>query len=278
VRLAYNTNGFAGHRLADAVEILAELGYEGIGLTLDWQHLDPFAHDAEKQAERLARRLRELRLGCVVETGARFLLDPRRKHQPTLLSADPTGRAQRLEFLTRAVRLAAILEAEAVSFWSGSPDEAAADDVLRCRLEAGLAALLDAARPANMPLALEPEPGMFLDTTARVLAVVDRWADPLLGVAFDVGHPHCLGEGDVPALLRAVGRRLRAVHLDDMRIGVHDHLCFGEGELAFPPIVAALEDLHYRGLAQVELSRHAHAAVETARRAKACWDRWRAGG
>lgn len=33
----YNTNGFAHHRLDDAVDILAGLGYRSIALTLDFQ-------------------------------------------------------------------------------------------------------------------------------------------------------------------------------------------------------------------------------------------------
>jgi sugar phosphate isomerase/epimerase len=41
LRFAYNTNGAANHRLADAVAIIAEAGYDGVALTLDFQHLDP---------------------------------------------------------------------------------------------------------------------------------------------------------------------------------------------------------------------------------------------
>ena len=41
-------------------------------------------------------------LGCVIETGARFLLDPRAKHEPTLVTASPEGRARRVDFLFRA--------------------------------------------------------------------------------------------------------------------------------------------------------------------------------
>src|SRR5207244_6582093 len=40
--LLYNTNGFAFHRLDDAARILSSLGYDGIALTPDVHHLDPF--------------------------------------------------------------------------------------------------------------------------------------------------------------------------------------------------------------------------------------------
>ncbi|WP_143675793.1 TIM barrel protein, partial [Streptomyces milbemycinicus] len=46
---------------------------------------------------------------------------------------------------------------------------------------------------------------------------------------------------------------------EDMRRGVHDHLPFGEGEMDFPPVLAALAATGYQGLTVVELPRHSHA-------------------
>jgi sugar phosphate isomerase/epimerase len=57
------------------------------------------------------------------------------------------------------------------------------------------------------------------------------------------------------------------VHIEDMRHGVHDHLMFGEGEIDFPPVLRTLCEMGYEGGVHVELSRHSHDAVETARRA-----------
>jgi sugar phosphate isomerase/epimerase len=45
---------------------------------------------------------------------------------------------------------------------------------------------------------------------------------------------------------------------------VHEHLEFGEGEIDFPPALAALAG--YRGQVAVELGRHGHAAPDVARR------------
>ena len=94
LRYAYNTNGAANHRLDDALHLIAGAGYDGVALTLDIHHLDPFADGWEREAERLRGLLERLRLGSVIETGARFLLDPTDKHEPTLLTASAEARAR----------------------------------------------------------------------------------------------------------------------------------------------------------------------------------------
>src|SRR5216683_1275217 len=108
--LGYNTNGFAHHRLEDALHILAELGYASVAITLDVHALNPFDLDWARQCEHVRTLLDKLRLRCVIETGARFLLDPRRKHQPTLLSVQPGERLQRMGFLQRAIEVAQRLQ------------------------------------------------------------------------------------------------------------------------------------------------------------------------
>jgi sugar phosphate isomerase/epimerase len=39
--LGYNTNGFAHHSLRDALDLIAEVGYRSVGLTLDVHHAPP---------------------------------------------------------------------------------------------------------------------------------------------------------------------------------------------------------------------------------------------
>ena len=135
MRFGYNTNGFAHHRLEDTLTILAELGYESAAITLDHYALNPCDSDLPRQLSGVRTLLRRLNLHCVIETGARFLLDPRQKHQPTLLSADEGDRHRRLDFLMRAVDIASELGTDLVSFWSGTPREPAAHTVLLERLE-----------------------------------------------------------------------------------------------------------------------------------------------
>jgi len=269
VLLGYNTNGFAHHRLEDALRILAGLGYRSVAVTLDYHALNPFDEGHRPQRDAIAGLLRELGLRSVVETGARFLLDPWRKHQPTLLSEAAEERAHRLRFLREAVDVAAALGSDAVSFWSGTPRHEAPGDVLMTRLAGGCRELADYAAERGVRLAFEPEPGMFIDTMARFEELLARVDHPAFGLTIDVGHLHCQGEEPVADHLRRWRDLLWNVHIEDMRRGVHDHLMFGEGEIDFGPVLRALDEIGYAGGVHVELSRHSHDAVETARRALA---------
>jgi sugar phosphate isomerase/epimerase len=266
--LGYNTNGFAHHRLEDALAILASFGYRSVALTLDYHNLNPADADFSGQVGAVRKQLNALGLRSVIETGARFLLDPRHKHQPTLLSADPGERRRRTAFLKQAVDLAAELGSDAVSFWSGRPrtHDLALAEVLMDRLADGCGELCVHAARRGVRLAFEPEPGMFIDTTTAYAALAERVDHPSFGLTLDIGHLHCQGEVPLANQVLRWKDRLWNVHLEDMRRGVHEHLAFGEGEIDFPPVLAALRDAHYAGGIHVELSRHSHDAVETARK------------
>jgi L-ribulose-5-phosphate 3-epimerase len=258
LRYGYGTNGFGDHRLEDALAIIAELGYDGVALTLDHRHLDPFADDVARQVDALAARLARLGLSVVVETGSRYLLDPRRKHSPTLLDDEP---GPRLELLRRAVRIAADLGAEAVSFWSGTAPAGLAEPEAWDRLVRGCDEIVAEAEAAGVRLGFEPEPGMLADTLEHWFTLRDALGSPdCFGMTLDIGHCRCLEPEPVPECVRRAGPYLATVQIDDMRRGTHEHLEFGTGEIDFPPVLRALADTGYRGLVSVELPRHSHAA------------------
>ncbi|MFC4507180.1 MULTISPECIES: sugar phosphate isomerase/epimerase family protein [Streptomyces] len=266
LRLGYGTNGLTDLRLDDALGLLADLGYDGVGLTLDHMHLDPLAPDLAARTAGIARRLGALGLTATVETGARYVLDPYRKHGPSLLDPDPEGRAVRSRLLITAVRVAADLGAHAVHCFSGSTPPGTDDDTAWQRLHEALEPVLDAAATAGVPLAIEPEPGHLLATLADFHHLrTSLGSPPPLGLTLDIGHCQCL-EPDPPAeCVRAAAPWLRHVQIEDMRRGVHEHLPFGDGEIDFPPVLDALAATGYQGLTVVELPRHSHAGPELAR-------------
>jgi ribosomal protein S12 methylthiotransferase accessory factor len=258
LRYAYNTNGMTSHRLDDALALLADSGYDGVALTLDVAHHDPFAPDLPGRTAALRRRLEGLGLGSVVETGARFLLDPRRKHEPTLVTADPAGRALRVAFLRTCVAVAADLGSEAVSFWAGVP--APGDDRATCwgRLVDGVAEVVAYAATRGVTCAFEPEPGMLVDDCddwARLAAAV-----PGLTLALDTGHCIVSGRWTPDGAVRAFASRLGAVAVEDMPRGRHEHRAPGEGDMDLPAVLGALRDVGHTGLVSLELSRDSHRA------------------
>ncbi len=265
--LGYNTNGLAHHSLLDAVELLAAIGYRSVAITIDHHALSPFCDDSPKQLVRVRRLLERFGMRSTIETGARYLLDPRRKHQPTLLSSAPAERARRLDFCRYAIDCAAELGSDCVSLFSGLSTEPAPVDVIWHWLIDGLSRVLDYAANRNVTVALEPEPGMFIDTTASFVELRRRLGDDRLRLTLDVGHLHCVDEGPMPQIIVGLAPLLANVHLEDMRAGVHEHLMFGEGEIDFRAVLGALYTTRYTGPIHVELSRHSHQGPEAARKA-----------
>ncbi len=265
--LGYNTNGMAHHELFEAVRLLGQLGYRSVAITIDHASLPPEGRHARQRVEKLRRQLEHLSMRSVIETGARFLLDPWHKHEPTLVSPQPEQRRRRIEFYQHAIRCAAALNSDCVSLWSGTVHDGASDDEAMGRLVDGLREVLDYASAHGVTLGFEPEPGMLIDTMRRYDELTERIDAPNLRLTLDVGHLHCQGEGPIDQIIRGRRSQLVNVHLEDMRHGMHEHLMFGDGEIDFPPILRALSEIDYPGGVHVELSRHSHEAPEAARRA-----------
>jgi L-ribulose-5-phosphate 3-epimerase len=224
-------------------------------------------HASPAEVAAVRRLLDARRLACVVETGARFALDPARKHWPTLLSRE--GAERRRDLLLRCIAIARDLGAPVVSTWSGAaePGSAAAENL--ARLADALAELADRAAAAGVAIGFEPEPGMFVDTLAGWDALRARVPHRALGLTLDLGHCLCETGGDPAAAVRARAAEIVNVQISDMKRGVHEHLPFGKGDLDLRACVAALREARYGGLVGVELSRDSHRAPDAVRESMA---------
>lgn len=265
--LGYNTNGLAHHAPLDAISLLAEIGYQSVAITLDHSVLNPFDDRLAEQIQQTRAALEQHNMHSVIETGARFLLDPHIKHEPTLMSPDADRRAARVDFLCRAIDIAKALGSDCVSLWSGILRDGADEEQAWQRLTDGLQQVLDHAAEQEITLGFEPEPGMFIDTMQRYEQLLARLDAPHFQLTLDVGHLHCQGEVPIADFIHRWGERIVNVHIEDMRSGVHEHLMFGEGEMDFPPVVDALAQVGYQGVLHVELSRHSHDGPAAARQA-----------
>lgn len=266
MQLGYSTNSIGDIDPLDAVPMLRDMGYASLAITLDHHTIDPFSAECMGRVDRWRRSLDSAGMACVVETGARHLLDASVKHEPTLVSSDPAARARRIEFTRRAIDVASALGAGCVSLWSGVGRDQSPEATLWNRLAEGMGSILEHASRAGVIVAFEPEPGMVIDTMARAARLFDRLGRPEgLRLTVDVGHMECLGEWPYAEHLRPWRGLVANVHVDDMLACRHEHLPLGHGDVDFVAAMAALAATGYRGPLHVELPRQSHRWLETAR-------------
>ena len=254
--LGYNTNGFANHAALDTIDLISEIGYRGIGITVDHSWMNPFHSQWESELAEVKNRIDRYQMNTVIETGARFLLNPNVKHEPTLISDGSENRLKRIDFLKHCIDIAAYLGSDCVSLWAGRKPETINLQTAMDRLAESLDPVINYAETKGVVLGFEPEPGMLIDTMNAFERLL-QWIDsPTLQLTLDIGHLFCQGEVPIVDFITRWQDRIVNIHLEDMKAGVHEHLMFGDGDIHFPPILEALHEIDYRGGVFVELSRH----------------------
>ena len=119
MKLGYNTNGLAHHEPIQALNLLSEIGYQSVAITIDHAWLAPTSRHRDEQLEQIRDCLTTHQLRSVIESGARFLLDPHRKHHPTLVDPDNSLSRKRIDYLKYCIDTAIELGSDCVSLWSG---------------------------------------------------------------------------------------------------------------------------------------------------------------
>ncbi len=269
IRLAFSTNAFKKNTLPEAVDAIAAVGYRGVEVMADVPHADPFTFDEARRAA-LVRQVDSLGL-TVSNVNAFTGFACGDTYHPTWIERDPARRQWRVDHATAAVDLAFRLGCGTVSLQPGGPliGTGLSREEASERFAAGLRQVLPAARKVGVTLAVEPEPGLLIQTAAEYLAFKRAFfaGEPLVKMNCDVGHLFCVGD-DPAAAIRAMPEEIAHVHLEDIgKNRVHQHLTPGRGAIDFPPIFAALEAVGYAGWATVELYPYESDAAGVARAA-----------
>ncbi|WP_432510534.1 sugar phosphate isomerase/epimerase family protein [Kineococcus sp. SYSU DK001] len=274
IRLAYNANGLRSLDVGDAVRTLADLGYDGIELSLNHQHVDPWAF-GPADADRLRATLERTGLtACSLATGDPHLLSDS-PFEPALVDPDPAERARRLDLLQRGVRAGALIGVPLVVFSSGRRRPEVAPAQADAWFDEALAVLLDTLHDtldaAGLPrgstvLGIEPEPGFHYQTNAEVAAVMERTGSPDLWLSQDLGHCVVVEDDALGSLERHLPFT-RHLQVEDIADRVHAHLVPGDGHVDFDAVGAVLA-AGYEGWVSVELYDHDPVHREAARRSR----------
>lgn len=274
MELAFASNAFKRCSLEEAVGVIAGIGYRGVELMADVPHALPEAMPPHRRRE-LRKRLGDLGV-YVSNVNAFTLFACGDTYHPTWIEADVGERRKRVEHTKRAIEMAAEFGSATVSLQPGGPliGTGMSREEAGKRFAAGLAECLPTARACGVTLAVEPEPGLFIQTSAEYAAFKREFfaGEDRLRMNCDIGHLFCVGE--VPAaVIRDLSGEVAHVHVEDIGANrVHQHLTPGRGVIDFDAVFGALREVKYAGRVTVELYPYEATAGEVAR---AAWEHLR---
>lgn len=279
MQFGFSTNAFREYSLEEAIDALANAGYDGVEILLDDPHLFPAETD-EAAVERVLDMLEEHDLAVsncnafmlsavepsAASRDAEYGRETEAFHHPSFVEPDAADRRKRVEHTEAALETAAALGAPHISIPPGGPvpvgtsDEEATEQFLE-----GLGTVAERAEEVGVDVLVEPEPDLLIETSDEFLDLMERVDSPRVGCNFDAGHFFCVGE-DPAELVEKLEPHTRHYHLEDIPADrTHEHTQLGDGGMDIEGFLTAVEDAGYDGFVTVELYPYGETAAETAR-------------
>jgi sugar phosphate isomerase/epimerase len=269
VKLSFSTNAFVRHSVFEAVERIASCGYDGVEVLADSPHLY-----ADTATDSTLQRLRELvhRTGIHVANinantavgyYGRDFWEP--LFEPSLANPDPSERTWRIGYSKKCIDMAVALGSPCVSLTSGRMVPGISPEKSMALLQESLEEVLDYAAAKDILVGMEYEPGLLVENSVELAALMESMGAPHLGANLDLGHSHVLGE-DPDEVVARLAPRIFHIHLEDIRSRKHYHLIPGDGDMDFRAVFSALQRSSYEGFLTVELYTYPHRPEEAAER------------
>ncbi|QCS42274.1 sugar phosphate isomerase/epimerase [Natrinema versiforme] len=268
MRFGFSTNAFREYQLEDAIESIADAGYDGVEILLDEPHLyPPDATDEER--ERVTEVLE--RHGIAISNANAFMLTAIEGfHHPSYIEPDEEYRQRRIDYTLAALETAADLGHDYISIEPGGPipDGKSREWALDTFVDS-LEQVIPKAEELGVDLLVEPEPDLLIETGEEFLELLERVDSPSVKCNFDAGHFYSVGE-DPAELVEPLWEHTEHYHLEDIPADrTHEHTQLGDGAMDIDGFLAELEDRGYDGFVTVELYPYEETAIETAQEAMA---------
>jgi len=233
-------NGQVGTAELALLPELEAMGYDGIELPL----FDPDSFAVEEIQSRLA----ETTLACTVSTAM----------PPGINLIDADRRAAGVAFLRRVIEQAAALGASVICGPLAAPvGERRGRGYLPAEWHSAVQALQEVGTIAadhGITLALEPLnrfETFIVNTVADGVRLMDEVDRPSVGLLLDTFHMH-IEEKNSASAIRHAARHFKHFHASENDRGI-----VGSGQVAWPSVFGALQDIGYDGWIVVESFGHA---------------------
>ena len=220
IKLSYSTNGLVNLSLMDAIDAVENAGYPGIELAFHMDQFNPFEmSDDDLLALRQRFESSNIKPSCIATPTLLFLAD--RPHDPSAMCVDLAGRKQRIKLIKEGIKLARALDVKIVSFGSGFIRD---DHVNNPHVDPE-ALLIDSIRECvafigndDIILTIEPEPGMFIETIAQGVALIQKVNLDKFRLHIDICHAFCSDQDYVNAIAKAA-HLTKYLHVSDTTEG-----------------------------------------------------------
>jgi len=255
INLAFSTNAFKKNTLSEAIDAIAGIGYAGVELMADLHHAYPPTMNAAARRD-VVKRISDLGMRPS-NLNAFTLFACGDTYHPTWIEEDGLARQRRIDHTIACVQLAAEVGIKTISLQPGGPliGTRLSREQAGKRYADGLAKVIPAAKAVGIVLGIEPEPGLFIQTSGEYLEFKQQFFanESTVMMNCDLGHLYCVGE-DPATVIRTHSKEICHVHLEDIGSNrVHQHLTPGKGAIDFSSIFSALNDIGYNGWTTVEL-------------------------
>lgn len=221
IKLSYSTFGLTDLDFLHSIEVVDKVGYPGIELSFHRDQFNPFDITDEYLAV-IKKRLKSLEVKAACVATASHFFTPSRPHEPSLMSPDLAGRKRRIDLVQRGIDVARKLGVPLVTFGSGfirdehvtnpsvNPRELLVDSIHQC-----LKSIRD---DEDITLLIEPEPGMYIETLAQGMELVNEVNSPRFQLHLDLCHNYCSEQNYLAALSNAAPYA-KFLHVSDAQEG-----------------------------------------------------------
>jgi sugar phosphate isomerase/epimerase len=259
MKLAFSTNAYTRHSLADALRGISGAGFEGVEILGDVPHAYPASID-QALVDSVKRMLDETGLTVSNINGNCSFgywrdAPPEPYFEPSLISPNPKHREDRTALIYKLLEFGEAVGARNVSITSGRMLGGMPPDRAARQFAESMRPILDRAERLEIDIGIECEPGLYLEYVAELREWIDRLGSARLGANLDVGHSQVIGES-IPEVVRMMRGRIWNLHVEDIPGRKHYHMIPGEGTMDWVALRGALEEVGYDRFLTVELYTH----------------------
>ena len=259
MKLAFSTNAYTRHPLADALRGIRVAGFEGVEILADEPHAYPPKID-KALIDGVRRVLDETGLAVSNINGNCSFgywsdAPPEPYFEPSLISPNPQYRADRAAMILTTLDFAKAVGARNISITSGRLLGGMPPPAAERQFAESMKPILDHAEQLEIDVGIECEPGLYLEYIDELRDWVDRLGSPRFGANLDIGHSVVAGE-DVRQVVEMMRGRIWNLHVEDLPGRKHYHMIPGEGTFDWAVLRDSLTRIGYDRFMTVELYTH----------------------